>query len=111
MRIGLTDMIAKVSRGFSFIHLIVLHGSIAPKFLVYERMACDRDNNRRSCRHLAHGIILTLCLSFAMGAGEVTPSGHFSLLSLNCRSFVVYHFYIYSKSILGLHLCAKLVLL
>ena len=26
------------------------------------------------CRHLVHGIILTFCLSFAMGAGEATPS-------------------------------------
>ena len=26
------------------------------------------------CRHLVHNIILTFCLSFAMGAGEATPS-------------------------------------
>ena len=71
-------MAAKVLRGFSFIHLIVFHGSNAPKFLVYERMACDRDNNWRSYGHLAHGIILTFYLSFAMGAGEATPSRHLS---------------------------------
>ena len=111
MYAGLTDMATKVSRSFSFIHLTVFHVSTAPKFLDYERMACDRANNRRSCRHLAHGIILTFCLSFAMGAGEATPSRHLSLLSLNCGCFVVYLFYIYSMSILGLHLCAKLGLL
>ena len=75
MRAVLTDIATKVSRGF-FILLIVFHGSNAPKFLVYERMACDRDNNWQSCRHLAYGIILTFCLSFAMGAGEATPSRH-----------------------------------
>ena len=26
------------------------------------------------CRHLVHGIILTFCLSFAIGVGEATPS-------------------------------------
>ena len=63
----------------SFTHLSVFHGSnCSKKKLVFERMACDRDNNRRSCRHLAYGIILTLCLSFAMGAGEATPSRHLS---------------------------------
>ena len=71
-------MAAKVLRGFSFMHLIVFHGSNAPKFLVYLRVACDRANNRQSCRHLAHGIILTFCLSFAMGSGEATPSRHLS---------------------------------
>ena len=32
------------------------------------------------CRHLAHGIILTFCLSFAMGAGEASPSSLLLLL-------------------------------
>ena len=111
MHAGLTDMATKVSRCFSFIHLTVFHGSTTPKLLDFERMACDRDINRRSCRHLAHDIILTFCLSFAMGADEAMPLGHLSLLCLNCGCFVVYIFHIYSMSILGPHLCAKLELL
>ena len=104
-------MATKVSRSCSFIHLTVFHGFTAPKFLDYEKMACNRDNNRRSCRHLVHSIILTFCLSFAMGAGEATPPGYLSLLSLNYGCFVVYLFYIRYISILGLHLCTKLGLL
>ena len=99
MRAGLTNMATKVSRSFSFIHLTIFHGSTTPKFLDYERMACDRDNNQQSCRHLAHGIILTFCLSFAMGAGEATPSGHLSFepkLWKLCGLSLLHLFYVHS---------------
>ena len=36
----------------------------------------------RCCRHLAHGKILTFRLSFAMGAGEASPSSQLFAVDL-----------------------------